>query len=355
MNRRHPGGIQKDNPKFGRSSANPGYLSVTIPSEKAFDKLVKYFPDMERGREWLLENGQDSLNYKAFKGGETGEEDRRDVEVWWEDKNYGDGLGFVFINDMDWEGGDKEFHLYSYLTTPDKLFHTKRSLDGSALYSEKKPMPTYKFNRFDTRAHAISLLNKFFKQPGRVASSTATTVETLAGENKMRKNRQPNPFRRRRVRQAEPQRSPGPKSRRLARKIRRKKADVSAEWPIEVFVGQEANPTKGEWVELPMDPDDLEAVMLDISEDGKREIGIMDYSAPFNAEDIGNATQLNNLLLVAEEENIDPDIFGMLVDSLGAHYITEDILRDGDFSITYASDYTDLGHQIVESMGGLDN
>lgn len=70
--------------KVGRSSSNPGYLSVTIPSQDALRALSKVFPEME-GVDWLTPPTEDSLGYDAYKDGDG----RWAGWVWWEDKHAG--------------------------------------------------------------------------------------------------------------------------------------------------------------------------------------------------------------------------------------------------------------------------
>lgn len=69
--------------KVGRSSSNPGYLSVELPSRDAYEAAMRVFPEMA-GNDWLA-NSTDSLGYLASKEGEA----YWVVWVWWEDKRGG--------------------------------------------------------------------------------------------------------------------------------------------------------------------------------------------------------------------------------------------------------------------------
>jgi hypothetical protein len=73
---------------IGRSSSNPGYLSVTIPDEEALDDLARVFPDMGKSK-WLRDAAKqpggtaDSLGFWLAKESE----DHWVGGVWWEDKH----------------------------------------------------------------------------------------------------------------------------------------------------------------------------------------------------------------------------------------------------------------------------
>lgn len=88
--------------RIARSSSNPGRLSVVIPDQRAFDCLVRIFPDME-GNEWLI-GTTDSLGYSMHKE----DDDRWVGGVWWEKSEQS---GFDVHVRREYLGYNKGWHL----------------------------------------------------------------------------------------------------------------------------------------------------------------------------------------------------------------------------------------------------
>lgn len=119
------GNLVESRIKVGRSKSNPGYLSIGIPDRATVKRLAKVFPDMLRSNHietMLAQDGKvrDSLGVEIEKGGETGDENRWDAYVWYNEKSYRSvGLTVCIVESYDVDS--RQYHLKIYVEPAKKL------------------------------------------------------------------------------------------------------------------------------------------------------------------------------------------------------------------------------------------
>lgn len=86
----------------------------------------------------------------------------------------------------------------------------------------------------------------------------------------------------------------------------------------------------GEWVDLPADEDELEAIMDRLSHGGQQDIAIHDYEAPFKIDEYDGIVALNEAVQTLEDADIDFEVVTCVKDNLG--------YTDWDEAISYAEE-----------------
>lgn len=102
----------------------------------------------------------------------------------------------------------------------------------------------------------------------------------------------------------------------------------------------------GEWIDLPIDADELQAKLDEIAGEHGDELAIHDYEAPWKIGEYDNITEINEL--AERYAEVDEDEFEAIAEATGydASEIL-DIIDSGDYTI-YDGDLSDVAEQMVD-------
>ena len=139
--------------------------------------------------------------------------------------------------------------------------------------------------------------------------------------------------------------------------------------PVRVYIADLAayNDGKliGEWVDLPMDEDELRAVIGRLSDNFNQDWAIHDYEAPFRIEEFEDVFALNAAMQKIEDSHVDFDVIACIKDYGGYTDWDEAISASEDADVVDVANENggipmrpeeDLGYHIVEEVyGGIEH
>ncbi len=145
--------------------------------------------------------------------------------------------------------------------------------------------------------------------------------------------------------------------------LKRKKAAAQSrtaelDEPIKLYIADlgayNAGKLVGEWIELPMEEEDLNAVLKKLSRDGQGDYAIHDYEAPFSIDEHENPHKLNELAEKLEDTHVPSQVIFCAINTLGIASDDWDaaITSGADAFVLEAKDEDDLGYAYLESTGG---
>ncbi len=137
----------------------------------------------------------------------------------------------------------------------------------------------------------------------------------------------------------------------------RRTADRDSTSQVRIYIADlsayNAGKLIGEWVDLPADEGELNAVISKMSHGGKYDWAIHDYEAPFRIEEYEDITALNEMMWKVEDSHLDIEILACIKDYGYDNW--DDVLEAAeDAFVEEAKDDTDLAYVYVESMGGAE-
>jgi antirestriction protein len=136
---------------------------------------------------------------------------------------------------------------------------------------------------------------------------------------------------------------------------KRRKADLDE--PIKLYIADlaayNAGKLVGQWVELPVDEEELDEIIDRLTHGGTQDYAIHDYEAPFKIGEYDSPYKLNELAEKLEDTHVPLDIIVCALDSLGIPSDDWDsaIQAAEDASVYHAKDETDLAYEVIDQLG----
>lgn len=112
----------------------------------------------------------------------------------------------------------------------------------------------------------------------------------------------------------------------------------------------------GEWLTLPMDSDELDAIMNRLTHDGQHDYAIHDYEAPFDISEYNSPWKLNEMAETFDSSEVEEDVLEVILSNASTLDDALNIIESQEFRVwDDCNDMEDVAMQKTEESGEIND